>query len=109
MPTPRQTESAVLSFLGLLFAAILLEGLAVAGSGFLPDEGDTFVTARPAVACLPDNSRELVAYAQGLRACTQERVLPAFTPTLGAFLVGSSLYGLWKTGGFQSKKGGSPP
>jgi hypothetical protein len=66
-----QTETAFVSALLFLFVAILIEGLALAGAGFLPEEVDAFI---------------------------QDAVYPSFSPTVLAFLGASSLYGLWKTG-----------
>merc|ERR1719387_1892601 len=51
-------------------ARIFVEGLLVAGSGFLPEDVDNFIVTT---------------------------VFPAFTPTLGVFLLISVLYGLFKT------------
>lgn len=56
-----------LLFLGL---GIFAEGLLVAGSGFLPESIDDFIAAR---------------------------IFPAFTPTLGVFLLVSVAYGLFKS------------
>ena len=56
--------------LAFLFVGIFVEGLLVAGSGFLPDDVDNFIVTT---------------------------VFPAFTPTLGVFLLISVLYGLFKT------------
>lgn len=66
-----QTETAFVSALLFLFVAILIEGLALAGAGFLPEEIDAFI---------------------------QDAIYPSFSPTVLAFLGASSLYGLWKTG-----------
>ena len=57
-------------FLGFFGVAILLEGLVLGGSGFLPDEWDAWIT----------NS-----------------LYPSFSPTVGIFLVFSSAYGVWKS------------
>jgi len=56
--------------LGLVFVVILLQGLVVAASGFLPDDLDHWA---------------------------QTSVLPAFTPTVGIFLFFSTIYGAWKS------------
>jgi hypothetical protein len=63
-------EAAALQFLGVFFAVLLLEGLALAASGFFPESVDAFIT---------------------------ERVYPSYSPQLGAFLLCSSVYGLWKS------------
>lgn len=65
-------ENGVVSFLSFLFIFILAEGVFLAASGFLPDVADQFA---------------------------QNVVYPSFSPTIIFFLVCSSLYGLWKTGG----------
>jgi hypothetical protein len=64
-------ETNVITWLGFLFCVILGEGIFLAGSGFMSVEADQFA---------------------------QDVVYPAFSPTLGLFLLSSSLYGLWKTG-----------
>lgn len=63
-------EAAALQFLGAFFFVLLLEGLALAASGFFPENVDAFIT---------------------------ERIYPSYSPQLGAFLLCSSLYGLWKS------------
>jgi len=65
-----QAEQAVVSGLALLGIVILLMGIFLAGSGFLPEDVDRFA---------------------------QERVYPAFSPTVVVFLAGSTLYGLFKS------------
>ncbi|KAK9844225.1 hypothetical protein WJX84_000053 [Apatococcus fuscideae] len=65
-----QTEGRFVGGLALLFCIILLEGLFLAGSGFLPEEYDLFA---------------------------QNYVFKAFTPSIGLLLAGSSAYGLWKS------------
>ena len=67
----QQFENGVISFLALLFFVILGEGVFLAASGFLSEAADQFA---------------------------MDVVYPAFSPTLGLFLLCSSLYGLWKTG-----------
>jgi hypothetical protein len=57
-------------FLAAFFTLILLEGLALGGAGFLPDEVDAWVAG--------------VLY-------------PTFSPTVGLFLLASSIYGVWKS------------
>ena len=57
-------------FLGFFGVAILLEGLVLGGSGFLPDEWDAWIT---------------------------NLLYPSFSPTVGIFLVFSSAYGVWKS------------
>jgi threonine/homoserine/homoserine lactone efflux protein len=69
-PVESQYETAAVQFLGLLFLLILIEGVFLAGSGFLPDALDEFA---------------------------RTTVYSAFSPTLGVFLAGSTAYGLWKT------------
>ncbi|KAL4521961.1 hypothetical protein Ndes2526B_g01910 [Nannochloris sp. 'desiccata'] len=64
-------ETNIIYWLGFLFCVILGEGIFLAGSGFMSVEADQFA---------------------------QDVVYPAFSPTLGLFLLSSSLYGLWKTG-----------
>ena len=64
-------ETNIITWLGFLFIVILGEGIFLAGSGFMSVEADQFA---------------------------QDFVYPAFSPTLGLFLLSSSLYGLWKTG-----------
>ncbi|CAM6104618.1 unnamed protein product [Calypogeia fissa] len=66
----RQIETAVVASLAFLFALIFLEGLVLAGSGFLPEEWDEFAV---------------------------NLVYPAFTPSVGVFLAIAASYGLWKT------------
>jgi len=71
-PVPAsQAESAYVTGLTALFVAVLAEGLLLAGSGFLPEEVDNFV---------------------------REKLYPTYSYTVLAFLGGSSLYGLFKTG-----------
>jgi hypothetical protein len=56
-------------FLGAFGAFILLEGLVLGGSGFLPDAWDAWISGS---------------------------LYPSFSPTVGIFLVFSSAYGVWK-------------
>lgn len=70
----QQFENGIISFLGLLFFVILGEGIFLAASGFLDESADAFA---------------------------QNVVYPAFSPTIILFLAGSTLYGLWKTGGLR--------
>lgn len=63
-------EAAALQFLGAFFFVLLLEGLALAASGFFPENVDAFIT---------------------------EKIYPSYSPQLGVFLLCSSLYGLWKS------------
>lgn len=65
----QQVETAVVASLAFLFAVILLEGLLLAASGFLPEEWDEFAV---------------------------NFVYPAFTPSVGVFLAIAASYGLWK-------------
>ena len=64
-------EQNYVRFLGAFFAIILLDGVVLATSGFLPEAVDVFA--------------ENVLY-------------PSFSPLIGVFLLCSSLYGLWKAG-----------
>ena len=64
-------ENGIITYLTIVFCVILAEGIYLAASGFLTPELDQF---------------------------GMDIVYPAFAPTLGLFLVSSSLYGLWKTG-----------
>lgn len=73
-------ENGAVSFLAFLFFVILAEGVFLAASGFMSEEVDQFA---------------------------QDVVYPAFSPTLIFFLVCSSLYGVWKTGGGRKEDGTS--
>ena len=89
-PTPAaQNETAALLALTAVFLAIIVEGLLVASSGFMSEEWDGIVQARPRCAaprgCAPRRARA--------DAPAQNNVLPIFAPTLGLFLLGSSAYG----------------
>ncbi|KAI5080874.1 hypothetical protein GOP47_0004594 [Adiantum capillus-veneris] len=68
-PAVREQDNVFIVGLTVLGALIFLEGIAVAGSGLLPENLDAFV----------------VKY-----------VYPAFTPTVGLFLAGAVLYGVFK-------------
>jgi hypothetical protein len=70
----QQAETSAVAFLAMLFVAILAMGVFLAASGFLSEELDQFA---------------------------QDVVYPAFSPTIGLFLAGSTVYGVWKTGGLQ--------
>jgi len=70
-PIQNQAEEIYVSALGLLGLAILGMGVFLAGSGFLSEEADAF---------------------------GQDVVYPAFSPTVGVFLLGSTVYGIWKNG-----------
>lgn len=74
----QQAESKAVLILGLLFSLIILEGIFLAGSGFLSEGIDDFAA---------------------------KYVYPAFSPTVVVFLSGSTAYGLWKTGGLNKKDG----
>ena len=67
----QQFENGVIGWLTFLFMLILGEGIFLGASGFLNEAADQFA---------------------------QDVVYPAVSPTLGLFLLSSSLYGLWKTG-----------
>ena len=64
-----QAEEAYVSVLGFLGLVIIVMGVFLAGSGFLSEEADAF---------------------------GQDFVYPAFSPTVGIFLAGSTAYGIWK-------------
>ena len=72
MTEEQQLESFAVSFLVLLFAVIMGEGVFLAVSGFVSEAADQFA---------------------------QDYVYGAFSPTVGLFLACSSAYGLWKTRG----------
>ncbi|CAK0762827.1 hypothetical protein CVIRNUC_002996 [Coccomyxa viridis] len=65
-----QLETSYLLFLTLVFVFIILEGLFIALSGFLPEAADQLA---------------------------QNVVYPAFSPSVGFFLLLSSIYGIWKS------------
>eukprot|EP00897_Mesotaenium_endlicherianum_P010626 jgi/Mesen1/9592/ME000657S08874 len=75
----RQIESAAVASLGVIFLLIMVEGLLLAASGFLPDEWDDVI----------------VKYVYG-----------SFSPTVGLFLLGAVLYGLYK---YLGTGAGGPP
>ncbi|QDZ24605.1 hypothetical protein HOP50_14g71440 [Chloropicon primus] len=66
----KKYDENFVTVLAFLFVGIFAEGLLVAGSGFLPEDVDNFIV---------------------------NTVYPAFTPTLGVFLLVSVCYGLFKT------------
>lgn len=71
-PTPElERETAYVVGLGFLFVVIILEGLALAGAGFLPEAADAWI---------------------------QDNLYPTYSYVVLAFLGASSLYGLFKTG-----------
>jgi hypothetical protein len=72
-----EAETSYISALLFCFVAILAEGLLLAGSGFLPEDWDQFI---------------------------QDVIYPSFSWTVLAFLGGSSLYGLWKTGSLPGQQ-----
>jgi len=65
-----ELEASVLSILSVLGILVLVLGVFIAGSGFLPDELDNFAAN--------------VLY-------------PAYTPFVGVFLLCSTAYGVWKS------------
>eukprot|EP00210_Caulerpa_lentillifera_P007686 g7337.t1 len=62
-------QNAIYALLSL-FSLIIINGIIIASSGFLPDSIDKFV---------------------------QTILYPSFSPLVGVFLAGSVLYGVWKT------------
>lgn len=70
-------ETLFVQFLGALFVLILVEGLVLAASGFLPEELD---------------------------AAVSEWLYPSYSPQILLFLGMSSLYGLFKTGKLPGQK-----
>lgn len=64
-------ETTAVQILGVLFVIVLVEGLLLAASGFLPDEWDEFVAVN---------------------------LYPSYSYTVLSFLGGSTLYGLFKVG-----------
>ena len=66
----KSIDENFIKVLGFFFVGIFVEGLLVAGSGFLPDSADKFIV---------------------------NFVFPAFTPSVGVFLLISVFYGLFKT------------
>eukprot|EP00891_Asterochloris_glomerata_P005672 jgi/Astpho2/5672/Aster-x1311 len=65
-----QTEGTVLLVLLALFSLIILEGLLLALSGFLPESVDQFAT---------------------------DYIYKSFSPTVGVFVLCSTVYGVWKS------------
>ncbi|KAG6553822.1 hypothetical protein Mapa_004739 [Marchantia paleacea] len=76
----KQFETAAVASLVFVFALIILEGIGLAASGFLPEEWDDFMI---------------------------KVIYPIFTPTVGVFLGGAAAYGVWKYLGGGEKKGPS--
>ncbi|XP_024533501.1 protein LOW PSII ACCUMULATION 2, chloroplastic-like [Selaginella moellendorffii] len=75
-PQTQQLETiAEITLLGLV-GVVILEGLALAASGFLPEEWDEFLV---------------------------KTVYPSFTPTIGLFVALAAGYGLYKYFGGQKK------
>lgn len=72
-----QAESAVVLGLFYYFLLILIEGLMLAGSGFLPEETDQWI---------------------------QDTIYPSYSFTTLGFLACSSLYGLFKVGKLPGQK-----
>ncbi|GBF88312.1 low PSII accumulateion protein, chloroplastic [Raphidocelis subcapitata] len=70
-------ETAVVQALAGFFGILLVEGLVLAGAGFLPESWDSAV---------------------------QAYLYPSFSPQMALFLAGSSAYGLWKTGKLPGQK-----
>ncbi|EFJ48308.1 hypothetical protein VOLCADRAFT_120890 [Volvox carteri f. nagariensis] len=70
-PAESEGERAYLAFLSFYFLGVLFLGLALAGSGFLPDEVDAWI---------------------------QDKLYPSYSWIMVGFLGLSSLYGLYKTG-----------
>ena len=89
----RGETQAVLALTGV-FLAIMVEGLLVAGSGFMSEEWDGFVQVSVACSC----AAACFSRAHAVTSCPahQANVLPIFAPTLGLFLAGSSAYGACK-------------
>lgn len=63
-------ENNIVLVLFFLFGLIILEGIFLAGSGFLPEAVDKFAL---------------------------DIVYPSFSPTVVVFLLVSTFYGVWKT------------
>ena len=68
--TYKKIDERLLLVLGVFFLLIFVEGLLVAGAGFLPEDVDQFIV---------------------------DRVFPTFTPVTGVFLLVSVAYGLFNT------------
>uniref|UniRef100_A0A7S3RAG4 Uncharacterized protein n=1 Tax=Dunaliella tertiolecta TaxID=3047 RepID=A0A7S3RAG4_DUNTE len=77
-----KAETNLVSGMLFLFYTIIIEGLVIAGSGFLPEDWEDFIS----------NS-----------------LYPNYTPTVLLFLGLSSAYGLWKTGKLPLPFLGRPP
>jgi len=65
-----ETETLVLKSLAAGFCIILLQGVALAGSGFLPEAADNFIV---------------------------DYIYPSFSWQMGIFFSCTTVYGLWKT------------
>ncbi|BBN00094.1 hypothetical protein MPTK1_1g26360 [Marchantia polymorpha subsp. ruderalis] len=76
----KQFETGAVAALVFVFSLIILEGIGLAASGFLPQEWDEFMI---------------------------KVIYPIFTPTVGVFLGGAAAYGVWKYLGGGEKKGPS--
>mmetsp|Transcript_19779 Transcript_19779/g.47196 ORF Transcript_19779/g.47196 Transcript_19779/m.47196 type:complete len:177 (+) Transcript_19779:105-635(+) len=63
-------EGKVLSVLSIYGILVLVLGVVLAGSGFLPEEADSFI---------------------------MDALYPAYTPFVGGFLACSTAYGVWKS------------
>lgn len=72
-----QIESAYVVALGLFLGLIFVEGVALAASGFLPEDWDEFLV---------------------------KSLYPSFTPTVGLFLVAAAGYGVFKYRGIGPSK-----
>ncbi|KAF5830259.1 hypothetical protein DUNSADRAFT_14816 [Dunaliella salina] len=77
-----KAETNLVAGMLFLFYTIIIEGLVIAGSGFLPEDWEDFIS----------NS-----------------LYPNYTPTVLLFLGLSSAYGLWKTGKLSLPFLGRPP
>ncbi|KAJ7537251.1 hypothetical protein O6H91_12G106000 [Diphasiastrum complanatum] len=75
--TAQQIETVAVISLFALFAVIIVEGLALAAAGFLPEDWDAFL----------------------LKA-----IYPSYTPTVAVFFAGAITYGLFKYLGGETKK-----
>ncbi|KAL2653063.1 hypothetical protein R1flu_021191 [Riccia fluitans] len=73
----KQFETITVTALAFVFALIIVEGVALAASGFLPEEWDEFLL---------------------------KVIYPIFTPTVGVFLAGAAGYGVWKFFGLGENK-----
>ena len=79
-----------LGFLALYFLSMLVLGLVVAGSGFLPDDADAYIVVRWLVAFLLLSVFILIHI---LSTFLQANIYPSFSPAIGGFLALSSAYG----------------